>query len=119
MKKSKSKPENKARDLTEFCYWDGDTLVLNVLGTPGAKQNAIGKVKGRQLKISVTAIAEDGKATEHMIKFLAREFGVNAKNFAVVYGQFNINKQLRIKAPTKLPAVISEYLAKCKETADS
>ena len=32
-----------------FCTWDGDTLVLNVLGTPGASRDAIGKVKGHQL----------------------------------------------------------------------
>ncbi len=41
--------------MKSFCAWDGETLVLNVLGTPSAKQDAIGKPKGHQLKISVTA----------------------------------------------------------------
>ncbi len=27
-----------------FYTWDGDTLVLNILGTPNAKRDAIGKV---------------------------------------------------------------------------
>ncbi len=37
-----------------FCTWEGDTLVLNILGTPNAKRDAIGKVKGHQLCVSVT-----------------------------------------------------------------
>lgn len=96
--------------MENFCAWDGDILVLNILGTPGAKQDAIGKVKGCQLKVSVTAPPEDGKATDHMVKFLAREFGVSVKDFDVVFGRFSIHKQLRIKAPKKMPAVISQFL---------
>jgi hypothetical protein len=41
--------------MNSFCVWEGETLVLNILGKPGAKQDAIGKAKGNQLKISVTA----------------------------------------------------------------
>lgn len=41
--------------MKSFCQWDGDTLVLNVLGKPSDKRDAIGKGKGNQLKISVTA----------------------------------------------------------------
>lgn len=94
-----------------FCEWDGDTLVLNILGTPSAKKTAIGKAKGKQLKISVAASPENGKATDYMVKFLAGEFGVSGKDITVVFGQFNINKQLRIKSPKKLPAAIAQALA--------
>lgn len=93
-----------------FCWWDGDTLVLNVLGTPAAKRDAVGKPKGTQLKISVTAAPEDGKATDHMVRFLARELGVSARHIEVVFGRTSIHKQLRIHAPTKLPAVVSREL---------
>ena len=97
-----------------FCHWEGPagtTLVLNVLGTPAAKRDAIGKPKGAQLKISVTAAPEDGKATDHMVKFLAREFGVSARHIDVVFGRTNVNKQLRIHGPTKLPQVVQDHLA--------
>ncbi len=30
-------------DMTKFCTWDGDTLVLNILGTPIAKHDQIRK----------------------------------------------------------------------------
>lgn len=74
-------------------------LVLNVLGTPSAKQDAIGKPKGNQLKISVTAAPVAGRATDHMVRFLAGAFGVAARDIEVVFGRMNINKQLRIRAP--------------------
>ncbi|MES2091404.1 MAG: DUF167 family protein [Pseudomonadota bacterium] len=88
------------------CGWDGDILVLNILGSPSAKLDAIGKVKGHQLKVSVTAKPVAGKATDHMVKFLAREFGVATADIEVVFGRMNVNKQLRIKAPKRLPAVL-------------
>lgn len=97
--------------MDAFCAWDGDTLVLNILGTPSAKKNVIGKVKGHQLKVSVTAAPTNGKATDHMVKFLAPIFSVSAKDIQVVFGRFSINKQLRIKSPKQLPNVIEKFLA--------
>jgi hypothetical protein len=97
--------------INSFCAWDGDTLVLNILGTPSAKKDAIGKAKGNQLKVSVTAAPVGGRATDHMVRFLAKEFGVTANDIEVVFGRFNVNKQLRIKSPKNLPAVISKHLS--------
>lgn len=96
--------------LNTPCAWDGDTLVVNILGTPAAKRDAIGKTKGHQWKVSVTATPVAGKATDHMVKFLAEEFGVPAKAITVVFGRFNVNKQLRIMAPKKIPAVLAKLL---------
>ena len=96
------------RDMKTFYAWDGDVLVLNILGTPSAKKDVIGKPRANQLKISVTASPEGGKATDYMVKWLAKEFGVNKSEIEVVFGQTNINKQLRIKNPKKLIKVIEE-----------
>lgn len=96
--------------MDSFCAWDGDTLVLNILGKPSAKQDAIGKVKGNQLKVSVTASPVAGKATDHMVRFLADEFGVTFKDIEVVFGRFNVNKQIRVKSPNRLPPVIKDNL---------
>ena len=95
-----------------FFAWDGNVLVVNILGKPSAAKDAIGKPKGTQLKISVTAKPQNGKATDHMVRFLAPLFGVSVSAIEVVFGQENVNKQLRITAPTKLPAVFTQ------ETAD-
>jgi uncharacterized protein (TIGR00251 family) len=93
-----------------FYAWDGEILILNVLGKPSAKVDAIGKVKGQQLKVSVTAAPVAGRATDHMVRFLAEAFGVAPRDIEVVFGRMNVNKQLRIKAPTKWPPVFRRAL---------
>lgn len=100
--------------MDSFCAWDGDTLVLNILGKPGSNRDAIGKVKGDQLKVSVTASPVAGRATDHMVRFLAEEFGVAVKDIQVVFGRFNVNKQLRIRSPKKLPAVVNKHLSQIR-----
>ncbi|MGE5471804.1 MAG: DUF167 domain-containing protein [Bacteroidota bacterium] len=94
-----------------FFAWEGDTLVLNILGQPNARQDAIGKLKGHQLLVSVTAAPVAGRATDHMLRFLAREFGVAVPAIEVVFGRFNVNKQLRIKSPGQLPANVARAIA--------
>ncbi len=100
-----AKNKSKALEMDTFFQWEGDVLVVNILGSPAAARDAIGKVKGHQLCISVTAVPARGRATDHMVKFLANEFNVKISDIEVVYGRYNVNKQLRIKAPKKLPRV--------------
>jgi uncharacterized protein (TIGR00251 family) len=91
-----------------FFAWDGNVLVVNILGKPSASKDAIGKPKGTQLKVSVTAKPLNGRATDHMLRFLAPLFGVSVSAIEVVFGQENVNKQLRITAPTQLPDVFTQ-----------
>ncbi|MDQ6982920.1 MAG: DUF167 family protein, partial [Mariprofundus sp.] len=93
--------------MNSFYAWDGDTLVVNILGHPSAKRDVIGKARGNQLNISVIATPRAGNATDYMVLFLAKEFGVKPSNIEVVFGRKNINKQLRIKSPQCLPSVIA------------
>lgn len=92
--------------MESFYLWEGDTLVLNILGRPRAKRTKIGKVIGRQLEIQVAEDPVRGKATAHLVEFLAEEFGVAKSAITVVFGTYNVNKQLRIAAPKKLPSAI-------------
>jgi uncharacterized protein YggU (UPF0235/DUF167 family) len=46
-----------------------------------------------------------------MVRFLAKEFGVTISDIEVVFGRFNVNKQLRIKLPKNLPSVIGKHLS--------
>jgi hypothetical protein len=102
----------RTKSPTGFCYWENDVLVLNVLGTPSAKCDKIGKAKGNQLKISVKAVPRGGRATDYMVNFLSHEFAVNVSAIEVVFGRTNVNKQLRIKTPQKLPPVVDKFLNK-------
>ena len=101
-----SPPRNITGD--SFFAWDGNVLVVNILGKPAAVKDAIGKPKGTQLKVSVTAAPKDGKATDHMVRFLAPLFGVAVADIEVVFGRESIHKQLRITAPKKMPAVFKQ-----------
>ena len=102
------------RDMKSFYAWDGDILVLNILGTPSAKKDIVGKPKGNQLKVSVTAAPVGGRATDYMVKWLAKEFGVNKNDVEVVFGRMNVNKQLRINNPPKLLKAIEKEELKVK-----
>jgi uncharacterized protein (TIGR00251 family) len=103
MKSSKS-----GLEMSSFCQWDGDTLVLNILGRPRASKTKIGKVIGKQLEIHVAENPVRGKATAHLVKFLAVEFEVAESAITVVFGVYNVNKQLRISAPKSLPSMIAK-----------
>jgi len=98
--------------MNTFYRWDGDVLILNILGTPNAKTNKIGKPKGNQLKVNVAAVPRGGKATDHMVKFFAKEFGVKIADIEVVFGRMNVNKQVRITAPKSLPNAIARLEGK-------
>ncbi|MBX7228913.1 MAG: DUF167 family protein [Burkholderiaceae bacterium] len=100
------------RNLTgnSFFTWENDVLIINILGKPAASKDAIGKPKGCQLKVSVTAPPVDGRATDHMVRFLAPHFGVSPADIEVVFGRMSVHKQLRIKAPKKLPSVFVSVL---------
>ncbi len=92
--------------MSSFCHWEGDTLVLNILGRPRAKKTVIGEVIGKQLEIYVAENPVRGRATAHMVRFLAEEFRVPESSITVVFGVYNVNKQLRITAPKRLPSMI-------------
>jgi len=39
---------------------------------------------------------------------LAKEFDVKVRDIEVVFGRMNVNKQLRVTKPNKLPSVFKE-----------
>ena len=101
--------------MDSFCSWDGTTLILNVLGNPNSKKTCIGKAKGHQLKVSVNSEPVNGQATEDMVQFLAKEFGVKIKYIEVLYGQTQIHKQLKIHLPKKWPKVVSDEIKRLEQ----
>lgn len=108
-------PQRQGVTGDSFFGWDGDTLVLNVLGKPSAGKDALGTPLGKELRISVTAAPENGKATDHMVRFLAPLFGVRASQIEVVFGRESVHKQLRIHSPQKLPAVFGQPASETDE----
>lgn len=58
-----------------FYRWEDDILVLSILGKPSSKRDAIGKPKGNQLKISVTATPEAEKPQTTWSNFWPKNLG--------------------------------------------
>jgi len=100
------------KEKTRWFWWEGDDLVFNVLGKPSAKITKIGKPLGNQLKISVDAVPVNGKATDHLVKFLAQQFDVKVRYIKVLFGRTNVNKQFRITKSNKLPSILKKIVKK-------
>ena len=105
---AKKRQHQEDKEETKWFWWEGDDLLFNVLGKPSAKITKIGKPLGNQLKISVAAVPVNGRATDHLVKFLAKQFDVKVRDIEVVFGRMNVNKQIRITKPNKLPAIFKE-----------
>ncbi len=89
-----------------FYFWEGETLVLDILARPGARKDAIGAVQAGRLKVQIAATAESGRATRHLLIFLAETFGVPRAAVTLVFGERSARKRVRIMAPRILPANI-------------
>lgn len=88
--------------------WDEEDLLISVRVQPGASHNEIVGIVDDVLKIRITTAPVDGKANSHLIKLLAKTFGVAKSRVKLVSGVKNRNKRLRICSPNKLPTGISQ-----------
>jgi uncharacterized protein (TIGR00251 family) len=85
--------------------WQGERLLLTVRVQPRASNDEIVGPHGTEsLKIRITAPPVEGKANQHLIKFLAKAFGVAKGQVSLISGSAGRNKRLAIEAPKHLPA---------------
>ena len=91
-----------------FCHWNERNLELKVRLQPKASRDEIVGPQEDELKIRITAPPVDGKAYAHLIRFLARQFGVPRSRVTLLSGEKGRSKRLRIAAPTRLPAPLAE-----------
>ena len=93
-----------------FFSWQKDTLVLRIYVQPRASRDEIVGLYGASLKVRITAPPVDGKANEHLLKFLAKEFGVTPNQIVITTGTQGRHKQLRINGPLRFPTTVSAVL---------
>lgn len=63
------------------------------------------------MKIRITAAPVDGKANTHLLRYMARLFGVPRKQITLLSGTGSRTKRVRIEQPRKLPPEISSLLS--------
>lgn len=91
--------------MADWYQWQGERLLLTVRIQPKASSDEIVGPQGAEhLKIRITAPPVDGKANRHLIKFLAKAFGVAKSRITLLKGESGREKRLAIDAPTRLPA---------------
>jgi len=89
------------------CEWQGEDLILRVRVQPKASRDEFCGLQGEALKVRITAPPVDGKANAHLIKFLAKQFGVAKSAVTLLSGETGRDKRLRIHAPARLPEGLS------------
>jgi len=70
---------------------------LEVKVSPGARADAIGGVHDGRLRVRVTAAPERGKANRAVLALLAKTLGVSRSRLAVVAGETDAHKSIRIE----------------------
>jgi uncharacterized protein (TIGR00251 family) len=90
-----------------FFSWHNDTLRLRIYVQPRASRDEIVGPHGDSLKVRITAPPVDGKANEHLLKYLAKQFGVPRGQISITAGEQGRYKQLCIQRPFRLPSLIS------------
>ncbi len=83
--------------------WQSEDLLLNCHLQPKASKDEFCDLYGESLKIRITAPPVDGKANAHLIKFLAKQFGVAKNAVSVIKGELARQKRVKIVQPKKLP----------------
>jgi len=90
--------------MPPWFQWQDSTLILRLHLQPKAKKDEIVGPHGEALKIRITAPPVDGKANTHLVKFLARRFGVNQRQIQILSGDSSRQKRVAIYSPTLLPS---------------
>ena len=92
--------------MSGYYQWQGDRLLINIRVQPRASRDEIVGPHGEAaLKIRITAPPVDGKANTHLIRFLAKAFGVSRSQINLVAGENSRSKRLSINSPKQLPPV--------------
>ena len=83
--------------------WEGEELLLNLRVQPRASKDEFVGPHGDHYKVRITAPPLEGKANAHLIKFLAKSFGVSRAQVTLETGESARYKGIRIRAPKKFP----------------
>lgn len=100
-----------------WSHADGQTR-LCIWARPGARREAVLGVKADAagqlwLQVAVKAVAEDGRANDALIAFLAEKLGVRQGTIRLAGGQ--TSRQKRLTVDETLPAAMLEALAAVAE----
>jgi uncharacterized protein (TIGR00251 family) len=86
-----------------FYKWQEKDLILYAQIQPKSSKDEVVGMIGENLKIKITAPPIDGKANEHLCRFIAKIFNVSKSQVSILKGETSKIKTLLIKQPQQLP----------------
>lgn len=93
-----------------FHRWEREDLLLDLKIQPRASSDQIiGAVAdpssrwGERLKLRITAPPVEGRANDHLIRLLAKQFGVPRSKITLEGGKSSRDKRVRVREPERLP----------------
>lgn len=89
--------------VNNWFRWESDDLLLSLRVQPRASQDEFVGPHGDHFKVRITAPPVEGKANAHLVRFLAKAFGVGRSQVTLESGASARIKCFRIKAPKKFP----------------
>jgi hypothetical protein len=95
--------------MDSFITWQGQDILLAINVQPKAIKDELLITKNGELKIRITSPPTDNAANKHLIKFLAKQFGVTQAQITLIRGLHSKKKLLRINNPKKNPPQLQDY----------
>jgi uncharacterized protein (TIGR00251 family) len=90
--------------MADWYRWQGKTLLLSVKVQPRASRDEIVGPHGDEgLKVRITAPPVEGKANQHLVRYLAKAFGVAKSRVTLLRGETGREKKIAIDEPGRLP----------------
>jgi len=93
--------------VNSFYEWHDNDIVLRLKVQPKSSKDEVCEVMGDCLKVRITAPPIDGKANQHLIKYLAKLFKVSKSRVTLISGESHREKRFKISAPGQLPEFIT------------
>lgn len=91
--------------------------ILPVRAQPGARRNEIRGEQDGMLKVSVTQVAEKGKANKALIEVLAKGLSLRKSQFELLSGETSSHKRFLIHGitPVDLTAALARLIGPVQE----
>lgn len=77
---------------------------------PKASRDQIMGLLGDEIKIAITAPPVDGKANEHLRRYLAKICGTSYSKVTIIRGETNRHKTVKIEDYKKIPEDLKKLL---------
>lgn len=98
--------------MNHWFRWDGDDLLLWVRVKPKSTRDAFDVIEADGIAVRITAPPVDGRANQHILAWLAKQFRVAKSAVHIESGHKSKWKRIRISEPKRLPEALAQELTR-------